>query len=103
MGELRLFLLSLGLLLGVASGCPPPVPDPTPEPEPLPTVDAGEVGCAEVCNHWRALGCREADPTPNGSPCEEVCVTASQSGFLYWDLACRASVKRCEDIDACER
>lgn len=100
MGELRLLALALGLAVALVTGCPPPVPHPHPEP----AADAGaEVGCAEVCAHWRALGCAEADPTPAGARCEEVCLTASRSDFLYWNLPCRANVQRCEDIDECER
>ena len=99
MGSVRLSALVLGLVVAAASGCPPPVPNPQPEPVP----DGGPVGCAEVCDRWRVLGCAEADPTPAGAPCEEVCLTASQSEFLYWNLPCRANVSACEDIDECER
>ena len=94
-------LLTASLLSTTA--CPPkPVPVP-----PTPTADGGapdtDADCNSVCDRWRDLGCSEADPTPEGARCEEVCENVQGSGIVRWDLDCRASVASCADIDACER
>lgn len=99
MGRRTFYACSLGILaVGVLVACPPP-PEPTPEPEP----DGGAATCASMCQHWAALGCEEAEPSPGGVPCVEVCLNVQGSGVLLWDLECRSRVDRCEDIDECER
>jgi hypothetical protein len=73
-------------------GCPPPKPVP---PE-------TQVTCAEVCQHWEKLGCEEAEPTPNGGTCEDVCLNVQESGIISWDLDCRAEIASCDQVDSCE-
>lgn len=63
---------------------------------------AGEASCAGACSRLRALGCKASAPTPAGVSCEDVCLNVQASGVLRWDLACRASARSCDAIDACE-
>ena len=91
--------------LVIAAGC---LPRPGPI-EPAPVVDqktepeAGIEGtCAHACDRLRVLGCREAEPTPRGATCEDVCENIQSSGFIEWDLACRAAIQGCEAVDLCE-
>ena len=83
----RTALLAAAMLLG----CPAPVIPPPPTP-PAPTAD-----CADVCDHWRALGCSPAEPSPDGQPCEVLCDVMGDT----WDLGCVATVEACDDIDEC--
>lgn len=84
------------LLLAVAA-CPPgPAPYVPPTPPPGPS-------CSAVCAHWLTLGCKEANPSPNGVSCTAVCENVQGSGIIEWDLACRASISSCADVDSCER
>ena len=64
------------------------------QPEPIPAES-----CAAVCNAGQALGCSWGRPTPNGTPCEEVCELAQKS--LGWPLACMARARSCEEAAAC--
>jgi hypothetical protein len=87
------------ILLLALGGCPlPPPPEPPPQPEP-----GTEATCATVCEHWRELGCSEGDSTPGGATCEQVCQNVQDSNIVEFDLECKASVKSCDEIDACER
>jgi hypothetical protein len=83
------------LLVPVGCPLPPVVPGPPPPPYP-------ESTCEEVCEHWRKLDCKEAEPSKGGGSCEAVCVNVQESGIIKWDLGCRASVRGCDQIDRCE-
>lgn len=83
----RTALLAAALLLG----CPAPVIPPPPTP-PAPSAD-----CGDVCDHWRELGCQQADPSPDGQPCEVLC---DVMGYT-WDKACMAAVATCAAIEDC--
>lgn len=97
----KLFIIAALLL----SGCPKPVPEPTPPPQPIEdggAEDAQPATCAGACARWAELGCKEAEPERPGH-CEAVCENLVNSGVVTLNLTCRASVKSCKDIDACER
>ena len=80
----------------VLLGCPEPnVPDPKPELD-----GAAPATCESVCAHWTDLGCKEAQPTPDGASCAEVCQKL-QEGNLKDDLECQAAVTSCDQIDDC--
>jgi len=88
---IQLVLAVVGALL--IMGCPPPPPD-----DPDPTVS-----CEATCAHWEELGCAEAEPTPGGATCTEVCENVMHSGgLMYWNLDCRSVVSDCAEIDDCE-
>lgn len=86
------------LLVLALCGCPKPAP---PAPVPPRAADAGPATCAEVCDRLRELSCIDG-PTPEGARCEEVCGNIMDSGFLVWDLDCRARAVSCDEIEACE-
>lgn len=73
------------------SACPAPhIPNP-------PRPPATDATCADVCGHWRDLGCHEAAPSPDGAPCETLCTIMGDT----WDMACMATVSSCADIEDC--
>jgi len=85
------YLLSIITFLAI-TGCPP-------EPmNPDPTAD-----CGAMCEHWRSLDCKQAEPSPAGAGCEEICINVQSSGIISWNMACRTAVKACDEIDKCER
>ena len=89
--------------LSVGAHCTQP-PGPAPVPPPVPTSDSGhQPTCAGVCQHWAELGCQEANGTPDGASCVEVCENVMDSGVFEWDLECKADVVSCDDIDPCQR
>ena len=91
--------------LSVGAHCTPgPGPDPEPVPQPVPTVNTDNPPtCAGVCQHWADLECKEADGTPGGASCIEVCENVMGSGVFEWDLECKSRVAACSGIDLCER
>jgi hypothetical protein len=95
---MRRWIPMLALLLG-CSGCPTP---PTPAPPPPPDPNAGPT-CAAACARASQLGCVWAAPTLEGAPCVEVCANIQDSGYISWNLACRAQASSCDAIEACEK
>lgn len=95
--------LALASVLATLAACPP-VPGPGPEPEPPrpPYNPQAEATCASVCEHWAELGCPEAEPSPGGETCEAVCERVQGSGIIEWNLACRAAIDSCDQVDSCE-
>ncbi len=79
------------------AACPKPIPNPEPEPE---LDGAAPATCESVCAHWTDLGCKEAQPTPDGASCVEVCENIQQSN-LKDDLECQVAVTSCDQIDGC--
>jgi hypothetical protein len=57
--------------------------------------------CADACARWRALGCREAGPTPGGASCEAACEAVQGSGLVRYDLRCLSGVETCDQILLC--
>ena len=91
-------------VLSWGARCTHPPPGPEPVPSPVPTQDTtNPPTCAGVCQHWADLGCAEADGTPGGASCVEVCESIMNSGVFEWDLRCKSSVPSCREIDLCER
>lgn len=80
----------LSLLLASCGPLPTPVPGPTPEL--LGT-------CETACARGAELGCRWAQPTPKGTPCADVCATASR--IAPWGVSCLTTAQSCEAADAC--
>lgn len=85
-----------------ASACPPPTPADDPEPPPPRYEPDAGATCASVCSHWAELGCPEADDSPGGESCEAVCTRVQESGIIEWNLACRAAINDCGQVDSCE-
>lgn len=84
-------LIYLVAYLASCSDPPPPVnPDePTIPPSKL------RATCVDACLHLSELGCPDAQPTPDGASCSEVCES------LPIRPACLASVTICEQTAAC--
>jgi hypothetical protein len=91
-------ILAAVLALGLqAARCGPP-DDPADPPAP----DAGDpASCADACAHLEELGCEEAEPTPEGATCEEVCEAVESSGTVTLNPACVLQIETCEEIDGC--
>lgn len=96
---MRVAIALFCMILASCGPLPPLDPPPTPDP-PSPVENAD---CGAVCERAAELGCEWAKPTPEGTPCEEVCQNIQQSGIVQWDLGCRAGARSCEEADACER
>lgn len=74
----------------------------SPPPAPAPRVDAGSpADCQAACDRLAELGCEEAQPTPGGASCVEVCNNTEQSGAVTLDPACVATIATCAAIDGC--
>lgn len=92
----------------------PPSPwpdDPTPDgqadaapapPPPPPAADAGPMRpCEAACARYAFLKCKQAQPTPDGASCVDVCENVESSGVMSLGPDCVAHAARCEDADAC--
>lgn len=80
------------IVLALFTACPHPQPKPTPPP-------GSE--CMEMCDHLRALGCKTAEPTPEGTTCEQVCRNTQESGIIKIDLKCMTAAPNCDGADSC--
>ena len=88
-------LLKVFLLAGALAAC---VETPLPEPP----VPAPSSGCDRACARLRALGCEDAEPTPAGAPCEDVCSNASAPDYSPgWPVDCIASSSSCDAAHDC--
>lgn len=63
--------------------------------------DADAAGCPEACAHLAQMGCDEAQPTPGGATCLDVCVSVQTSAATALDLACVTAAPSCEAANAC--
>jgi hypothetical protein len=89
---------SLTLLIWLAA-CNPLVVEPQlPEPPPAP----GAVPCPVACARLAELGCPEADPTPDGASCVDVCQNVEDSGVLRYPTGCVAAATTCAEAQRCE-
>lgn len=98
MSMLRERLLLLGLLaLGAcAAQCSPPA-----QPHP-PPVEAGTAAdCEAACQRLTDLDCPEAQPTPDGGSCVDVCRNAEGTGYVTLDPHCIAQGTTCAAVGAC--
>lgn len=87
---------SLALLL-LAARCSDPVAPPGPEP-----VDAGtQADCRAACDKLLALHCPEAEPTPDGGSCFDVCWNAESSGYVTINPNCVANATTCDGVEQC--
>lgn len=83
------------LIAALLSACKPPE---HPVAPPL-----GPVSCEGVCERARALKCSWGNPTAAGAQCSTVCQNIQESGFIAWNLNCRAHADSCDAMDVCER
>jgi hypothetical protein len=56
--------------------------------------------CGLACEHARALGCPEGDPTPRGISCGEVCRNAASIGVDI-GTACISAAPDCAAVARC--
>lgn len=63
-----------------------------------PETPEAEFTCDTACENLRELRCEEADETPEGATCEDVCENSFEVGIeLYeWDLSTLTQTKSCE-------
>lgn len=102
-------LVSFVVLLLVTANCEPLVPTPTDptsvDSGPPPDVeepDAGESDCQRTCRKYERLTCKEAEDTPKGGSCEDVCENAAESGYvLAKEPGCAAESQTCDALRAC--
>jgi hypothetical protein len=90
------YRLALALTLAVA--CNPLLPEP--ETRPLPPRD--DISCETACERLASLQCEEAQPTPDGTTCAEVCHGVNESGSVTYPTGCVAAAKTCAEAVACE-
>lgn len=95
------------LLLGCSAV---PTRDPNQKPGPsYEPVDAGATpdagtACEQGCAEHARLGCKEAEKTPKGMKCPDVCERALVGGIqVVKDLACMRRATTCEQARACNR
>ena len=88
-------------MVTVVKADPPTQPTPEPAPTaapPMPAVDE----ISEACEWYRAHGCREGDPTPEGRTCEDVSATAAEQGIdIVARLDCLRAAPDCDVARAC--
>lgn len=82
-----------GLFTACAAHPPPPVIE-HPDPPPAAT-------CASACKHFRAMGCKEGQPSPEGNTCEAICENLEKSGIVKLDLECVMASETCASAGAC--
>lgn len=80
----------------VLTGCNTPNPPP---PRVLP--DGERATCGGMCAHLRALGCEEAEPTPEGDTCEAICANALAVPAARLDIACIQTAPTCDAAGEC--
>jgi hypothetical protein len=82
----------------MALSCAPAYePERPPRPRPEPNASA----CSAACERLAELGCPEAETTPAGASCLEVCENVEASGTVTLDPACVAQLDAC-DLERCE-
>jgi hypothetical protein len=87
----------LALALTLAVGCNPLLPAPAPAPQ-----KRDDVPCSEACARLASLECEEAQPTPDGTTCVEICDGLNASGSVTYPTGCVAAAKDCAEARACE-
>ena len=85
--------LAMALVLFVV-GC---TVQPVPVDPPLPPS-----GCARVCERLAELKCPEAEPTPEGQTCEQVCDNVQASGIVQLNTGCIANAASCDAALECQ-
>jgi hypothetical protein len=78
-----------------ASQCNP-TPEPPPAPEPT-----GDADCEAACQRFASLGCEEAQSTPNGGTCLDVCEN-TQTSPAPLNLACIVRSNSCAQARECQ-
>lgn len=79
-------------------------PGPAPKPSSNSPTSPGDAAAAaqEACQTLRALGCKEAQPTPEGTPCEIWLAQAGQTPAGV-SLSCLQKVTNCAETSSCRR
>jgi hypothetical protein len=85
--------MRLAILFALVAECTP-APGPV-DAGPTPLSDAGS-SCSRACARYKQLGCIQAEPTPKGVTCTEVCANAAREGI---DLTCGG---RAESLPTCD-
>ena len=68
--------------------------------EPRMDPDVAPTDCAAACERLEALECEEAEPTPNGTTCVQVCRNTENSPITL-NPACVVGIATCEQIEDC--
>lgn len=63
-------------------------------------TDPAEPDCAAACDRMELLGCDEAEPTPGGASCVQVCRNVENSPVTL-NPACVVGIQTCEQIESC--
>lgn len=92
----RIRAAALALCLAGACSLPPTMP-----PSRLVPVQGDPSGCPAACERFESLGCPEAEPTPDGATCVDVCRNAETSGYLTVKPSCIASAESCDEAREC--
>jgi hypothetical protein len=69
--------------------------------KPGPDGEGDPASCADACAHLDELGCPEAEPTPEGATCVEVCENVETSGTVTLNPACVIEITACAQVDEC--
>jgi hypothetical protein len=80
---------------------PAPV-DPVPFPPEQYDAAPAPSNCSVACAHLAALGCPEAQPTPKGATCVDVCSNVDSSGTVSMQTDCVVRAVSCADANACQ-
>lgn len=66
-----------------------------------PTPTTPSVGdpeaCPDACERLRDLGCRAAEPTPEGVTCLAICLDTEATGWTTMHPSCIAVAETCEE------
>lgn len=65
-----------------------------------PRTDPVVADCAAACERLEALDCPEAEPTPGGATCVQVCRNTENSPVTL-NPACVVGINTCEQIEDC--
>jgi hypothetical protein len=69
--------------------------------KPPPDGEGDPASCVDACAHLDELGCPEAEPTPEGATCVEVCRNVETSGTITLNPACVVEIDECAQVDEC--
>lgn len=82
--------------LALVSSCYQPRPR-----DPHVPVVASQEACDTACAHLASMGCEEAEPTPRGATCAEICYATDSTGWSNWGAACVTRAASCDAARRC--
>lgn len=53
--------------------------------------------CPTACSHLRDLKCEEGEPLPDGTTCEDFCISTQTSGHALTP-SCVVNIQKCSDM-----